>query len=47
VLQLQNTLTVDRGIEIRDLANYYEDLANLAAAEGSTLERNGINLDIK
>ena len=47
VLQLQNTLTVDRGIEIRDLANYYEDLANLAAAEGSTLERNGINIVLR
>ncbi len=47
VLQLQNTLTIDRGTEIRDLANYYEDLANLAAAEGSTLERNGINVELK
>jgi outer membrane protein TolC len=47
VLQLQNTLTADRGIEIRNLANYYEDLANLAAKEGSTLERNNINLELK
>ena len=47
VLQLQNTLTVDRGTEIRDLANYYEDLANLASAEGSTLERNGITIELK
>jgi outer membrane protein TolC len=47
VLQLQNTLTADRGAEIRALANYYEDLANLAAAEGSTLERNGINIELK
>jgi outer membrane protein len=47
VLQLQNTLTIDRGTEIRDLANYYEDLANLAAEEGSTLERNGINIELK
>jgi outer membrane protein len=46
VLQLQNTLTIDRGTEIRDLANYYEDLANLAAEEGSTLERNGINIEL-
>ena len=44
VLQLQNTLTINRGTEIRDLANYYEDLANLSAEEGSTLERNGINI---
>jgi outer membrane protein len=47
VLQLQNTLTTDRGNEIRALANYNEDLANLAAQEGSTLERNHINVDIK
>jgi outer membrane protein TolC len=47
VLQLQNTLTADRGTEIRALANYFEDLANLAAAEGSTLERNGINIEVK
>jgi outer membrane protein len=47
VLQLQNTLTIDRGTEIRALANYYEDLANLAAAEGSTLERNGINIELR
>ena len=46
VLQLQNTLTINRGAEIRDLANYYEDLANLAAEEGSTLERNGINITL-
>jgi outer membrane protein len=46
VLQLQNTLTTDRANEIRALANYNEDLANLAAAEGSTLERNGIVLDL-
>jgi outer membrane protein TolC len=45
VLQLQNTLTTDRAQEIRAVANYNEDLANLAAAEGSTLERNGIALD--
>jgi outer membrane protein len=46
VLQLQNTLTTDRANEIRALANYNEDLANLAAEEGSTLERNGIVLDL-
>jgi len=45
VLQLQNTLTSDRAAEIRALANYNEDLANLAAEEGSTLERNGIVLN--
>jgi len=47
VLQLQNTLTADRGQEIRALANYYKDLANLAQQEGSTLERNRINLEAK
>jgi len=47
VLQLQNTLTADRGQEIRALANYYEALSNLAQQEGSTLERNRINLEVK
>jgi len=47
VLGLQNTLTADRGTEIRDLANYYEDLANLAQKEGSTLERRHINVEVK
>lgn len=47
VLQLQNTLTADRGQEIRALANYYEALANLAQQEGSTLERNHINIEVK
>ena len=47
VLQLQNTLTADRGQEIRSLANYYEALAKLAQQEGSTLERNHINIEVK
>jgi outer membrane protein TolC len=47
VLQLQNTLTADRGQEIRSLANYYEAIVNLAQAEGSTLERNYINIEVK
>jgi len=47
VLQLQNTLTADRGQEIRALANYNEALANLAAQEGSTLERDRIDLQAK
>ena len=33
VLQYQNSLTTARGNEIRALANYEEDLANLASAE--------------
>ena len=47
VLILQNTLTADRGAEIRSLADYYEALAKLAQQEGSTLERNRINIEIK
>jgi outer membrane protein TolC len=47
VLQLQNTLTADRAQEIRSLANYYEALAKLAQQEGSTLERNHINIEVK
>ncbi len=47
VLQLQNNLTAARSQEIRSLADYNEALASLAAAEGSTLERNGINLTLK
>jgi outer membrane protein len=45
VLQLQNNLTAARSQEIRSLADYNEALANLAAKEGSTLERNNITLD--
>jgi outer membrane protein TolC len=47
VLQLQNTLTTARSQEIRALANYYEALSNLALQEGSTLERNRINVEAK
>lgn len=45
VLQLQNNLTAARSQEIRALANYNEALANLAAQEGTTLERNGIKVE--
>jgi outer membrane protein TolC len=44
VLQLQNNLTAARSQEIRSLADYNEALANLSAAEGSTLERNGVKI---
>ena len=47
VLQLQNNLTAARSQEIRSLADYNEALANLAAKEGSTLERNSINIELK
>jgi outer membrane protein TolC len=45
VLQLQNNLTAARSQEIRALANYNEALANLAAQEGTTLQRNGIQVE--
>ena len=45
VLQYQSSLTTARGQEIRALANYEEALASLAAAEGSTLDRLGINIE--
>ncbi len=47
VLQLQNNLTAARSQEIRSLADYNEALANLASEEGSTLERNNINIELK
>jgi len=47
VLQLQNNLTAARSQEIRALANYNEALSNLAAAEGSTLERDRIDIQAK
>jgi HAE1 family hydrophobic/amphiphilic exporter-1 len=47
VLTYQNNLTAARSQEIRALANYNEALANLAAQEGSTLERNSINIEAK
>ena len=45
VLTYQNNLTAARGQEIRALANYEEALANLAAQEGSTLDKLGINIE--
>ena len=45
VLQLQSALTTARSQEIRALANYNQSLASLAAAEGSSLQRD--NLEIK
>jgi outer membrane protein TolC len=47
VLQLQNNLTAARSQQIRSLADYNEALANLAAQEGSTLEKNGIDIAAK
>ena len=47
VLKLQNNLTSARSQEIRALANYNQALANLAAAEGSSLQRDKLDLDAK
>jgi len=47
VLTYQNNLTAARSQEIRALANYNEALATLAQQEGTTLERNNINLEAK
>jgi outer membrane protein TolC len=47
VLQLQNNLTSARSQEIRALANYNEALANLSQQEGSTLERDKLDLTVK
>jgi outer membrane protein TolC len=47
VLQLQNTLTTARSQEIRALADYYEALTSLAQKEGSTLERNHIDVELR
>jgi outer membrane protein len=47
VLQLQNNLTSARSQEIRALANYDEALANLAAQEGSTLQRRQLDVEVK
>lgn len=47
VLSLQSTLTTSRYNAIRALADYNEALSQLALAEGTTLDRNHINLEIK
>jgi outer membrane protein len=47
VLQLQNNLTSARSQEIRALANYNQALASLAAAEGSSLQRDKLDLKVK
>jgi outer membrane protein len=47
VLQYQNSLTAARSAEIRALANYNEALASLAQQEGTTIERNNINIEVK
>ena len=47
VLQLQKNLTSARSDEIRALANYNQALANLAAAEGGTLQRHNLDVEVK
>jgi outer membrane protein TolC len=47
VLQLQRDLTAARSAEIQALADYNKALAQLALAEGTTLERHSIHLDVK
>lgn len=47
VLQYQQKLTEAHTSEIRSLADYNEALAQLALNEGSTLEKNHINLQVK
>ncbi len=47
VLQLQRDLTAARSAEIRALADYYKALAALGQAEGTTLEKTKVKLEVK
>ena len=47
VLQLQRNLTAARSDEISALVQYKRSVALVAQAEGATLERNKINLEVK
>jgi outer membrane protein TolC len=47
VLQLQRDLTAAQSDEIAALVQYQRSLAQLAEDEGTTLERRGINLEVK
>lgn len=47
VLQLQRDLTMARSEEIRALADYNKSLAQLAFNQGSTLERNRLNVNTR
>ena len=47
VLQLQTALTTARSQEIRALANYNQALASLAAAEGTSLQRDNLAIEAK
>jgi len=47
VLQLQEVLTAAQTAELQALTDYNRILAQLAFAEGSTLERNHLELEAK
>jgi outer membrane protein TolC len=47
VLQLQETLTAARTAELQALADYNKLIAQLAFAEGSTLEKHHLSVDVK
>ena len=47
VLQSQRDLTQRLSEELRALTDYSKALARLALSEGSTLDRNGVNVDIR
>jgi outer membrane protein TolC len=47
VLQLQKNLTAAREAEVQALANYNNDLAQLALNEGTTFERHHLNVQVK
>lgn len=47
VLQMQRDLTAARGNELQALGNYNKALSQLSLAEGSTLERLNISVEIK
>jgi len=47
VLQMQRDLTAARGNELQALDNYNKALSQLSLAEGSTLERLGIDVEVK
>ena len=46
-LQLQNNLTTARSAEIRALADYNIALEQLAFDDGTTLERNNIDVQVR
>ena len=47
VLELQQRLTTARSVELRALADYNKALAQLALAEGATLDKNHLSIGIK